>query len=64
MVVGEKEQANGAVDVRSREDKQIGRMRVDKAAEYFKGLLPSESSSYDKLYSKVWKAEDYPVEEV
>ncbi len=47
--------------MRSREDKQIGNMRVDKAAEYFKSLLPAESSSYDKLYAKVWKPEDYPV---
>lgn len=63
LVVGEKEQANGHVDVRSREDKQIGNMRVDKLVEYFKGLLPQESNSYNNLYAKAWKPEDFPVQE-
>ena len=58
--MGEKEQANGCVDVRSREDKQIGNMRVDKAAEYFRSLLPKKSNSYENLYSKAWKPDDYP----
>lgn len=35
LVVGEKEQNLGSVDIRSREGKFIGNLRVDKAAEYF-----------------------------
>jgi threonyl-tRNA synthetase len=61
LVVGEKEQHSGHVDIRSREDKQIGNMRVDKCVEYFRGLLPKESNSYNNLYNKAWKPEDYPA---
>lgn len=49
------------VDVRSREDQRIGKYRIDKLAEFFESQMPFKSKNYDELYSKVWRAEDYPM---
>lgn len=38
-------------------------MRVDEVANYFKSLLPKASNVFDQKYSKVWRPEDYPVED-
>jgi hypothetical protein len=39
----------------------LGSKRVDEAAEFFRSLLPQRSKRYEELYSKAWRAEDYPV---
>jgi len=45
LVVGEEEMKSGCVDVRSREDKRIGKMRVDELAKFFKDQIPKPSSA-------------------
>jgi len=51
LVVGEKEQKHGTVDIRSRDQKEtIGSKRVDETAEFFRSLLPQKSSQYEDLY--------------
>lgn len=59
-MVGEKEQSQGCVDIRSREGQMIGRKRVDEAADFFRLLLPQKSNSYSGLYGKAWSPEDFP----
>ena len=49
--------------MRSREDKVVGTMRIDEIAHFFEALLPKKSNSFEQLYSKVWKPEDFPVVE-
>jgi len=63
LVCGEEEVKSGCVDVRTRENVRQGKMRVDKVAEFFESLLPKKSPEFDSMYSKAWKAEDYPVVE-
>lgn len=40
LVAGEKEAGTGEVTIRTRENKIIGRKRVDKLHEYFQALMP------------------------
>lgn len=55
---------NGTVNVRTREDGKLGEVRVDKFADQLKEELPKSSESENKLYAKVWKAENYGLEPV
>jgi len=34
----------GTVDIRSREDKRVGKMRVDEVAHFFESQMPAKSS--------------------
>lgn len=61
MVAGEDESKAGCVDIRSRDNQRLGKMRVDDLAKFFKEQLPKPSSSFDSKYVSAWKAEDYPV---
>jgi len=61
LVVGEKEQASGTVDINGREGQMLGSKRVDETAEFFRSLMPQRSKHFDNLYNKAWKPEDYPV---
>jgi len=54
LVAGEKEQAAGTVDIRTRENKRIGTMRVDELHEYFMTLMPPRSGAYGKFYAEAW----------
>ncbi len=60
-MVGEKEESCGTVDIRQRDNKQIGSKRVDECANFFRSLIPERSVHFEKLYNKVWRPEDYPV---
>ena len=40
LVVGEKEQASGTVDINGREGQMLGSKRVDETAEFFRSLMP------------------------
>jgi len=40
LVAGEEEAKTGELDIRTRENKRIGKMRVDKLHEYFQSLMP------------------------
>ena len=44
----------GTVDVRTRDNQRLGKMRIDKLHEYFQSLLPSKSKTYEKFYEKAW----------
>jgi threonyl-tRNA synthetase len=60
LVCGEEEVASGSVDVRNRDDKRMGKMRVDKLVEYFESLMPKPSPKSFDFYSKAWSADKYP----
>lgn len=61
LVCGEEEVKSGTVDVRSREDARLGKMRVDELHKYFQSLMPLESEKSKNLYSKAWNPADYPI---
>lgn len=50
LVAGEKEAENGTVDIRTRENKRMGAMRIDKLHEYFQALMPKHSDAHVKFY--------------
>ena len=50
LVAGEKEAVSGEVDIRTRENKRMGTMRIDKLHEYFQALLPRQSNAYTNMY--------------
>ena len=58
LVAGEEEVKDGRVDIRSREDKRVGKMRIDELAEFFRSLSPKPSRSHDNLYNNAWKPEN------
>lgn len=59
LVAGEKEAASGEVDVRTRENKRIGTMRIDKLHEYFQALLPRQSKAHEEFYANEWNADKF-----
>lgn len=40
LVAGEEEMKDGQVDIRTRDNKRIGKMRIDQLVEHFKTLEP------------------------
>ena len=46
--------AQGLVDVRTRDEKRHGKMRVDAVAEWLKKEQPAPSSAFEKMYEKAW----------
>lgn len=59
MVAGQEEANTGTVDVRSRDGERVGKMRVDEVAKFFHSQQPPKSKSFEELYSKMWKPEDF-----
>lgn len=51
LVAGEEEQKNGTIDIRTRENQRLGKMRIDKLHEYFQSLMPAKSGAYQKFYA-------------
>ena len=51
---------DGLVDVRTRDNKRHGKMRVDDLAEHLKTLEPEPSSSYKKKYESAWDPANFP----
>lgn len=49
--------------MRTRDGERVGKMRIDEVAKHFENLMPKKSHSFENLYSKVWRPEDYPAEE-
>jgi len=43
--------------VRTRENKIMGKMRVDKLHEYFNALMPKHSDAHNEFYKKAWDPE-------
>lgn len=60
LVAGEDEVRQGLVDVRTRDNKRHGKMRVDDFAEHLKSEEPKRSTSYVKMYENVWDPSNYP----
>ena len=68
LVAGEDEMKDGTVNVRTREMKILGKMRVDKVGEMFKAENPAPSLAYENFYKKAFDpkaffGEEAPVEE-
>ena len=61
LVAGEEEVKSGCVDVRTRDNERVGKMRIDEVAALFQSLMPKKSNMYEHLYEKVWSPVDYPV---
>jgi hypothetical protein len=62
LVVGEEEMNQGSVDVRTREEKRLGKFRIDDLVKLFESEMPAKSKSFSDYYSKSWKPEDFPVQ--
>lgn len=54
LAAGEEEEKTGTVDIRTRENKRMGKMRVDELHEHFQSLMPSKSNKYEQFYAKAW----------
>lgn len=54
MVAGEEEMPDGMINVRTREMKILGKMRVDKVAQMLKDESPAPSSSFENFYKKAF----------
>jgi threonyl-tRNA synthetase len=44
LVAGEDEAKNGTVDIRTRENVRIGKMRIDELHDYFQHLMPAKAN--------------------
>ena len=64
LVAGEEESGTGQVDIRSRDNQRVGKMRIDELVQFFRNQSPKPSRSHDNLYSNIWRPEDYPVQPV
>ena len=49
----------GTVDVRSRDNKRMGKFRVDQLHHHFQSLMPKKSKAYQKFYSNMWDPTKY-----
>lgn len=54
LIAGEEEAETGEVDVKTREHKRLGKMRVNDVHAMFSELMPDKSSYYHKFYEKAW----------
>jgi threonyl-tRNA synthetase len=54
LVAGEEEAQSGMVDIRTRDNERVGKMRVDQLHEYFQTLMPGKSNKYEEFYAKAW----------
>jgi nitrate reductase alpha subunit len=53
-VAGEEEASSGMVDIRTRDNERMGKMRIDQLHEHFQSLYPSKSNKYEEFYAKAW----------
>ena len=42
------------VDIRTRDNERMGKMRIDQLDEHFQSLLPKNSKKYEEFYAKAW----------
>ena len=64
LVAGEDECKAGTVDIRTRENQRLGKMRVDNLHGYFQSLLPKPSDAFNKFYEKAWDPAMFEQEEI
>lgn len=53
---------DGLVDIRTRDNKRMGKMRIDDLVEHFKSLEPKQTDKFDTIYAKAWDPSNYPKE--
>lgn len=63
LVAGEEEMKDGQVDIRTRDNKRIGKMRIDELVEHFKTLEPKQTESFETIYQKAWDPAKYQKQE-
>lgn len=61
LVAGEEEMKEGLVDVRTRDNKRHGKIRVDLVAEMLEKEKPAPATASDNFYENAWKPEDYGI---
>ena len=59
VIAGEEEAREGTVDIKTREHKRLGKMRVDELHHYFTSLLPQHSTQYQKFYQEAWNPANF-----
>lgn len=52
--MGEQEAATGTADVRTRDNKRHGKIRIDKIAEMLKSEEPAPAKKFDTFYEKAF----------
>lgn len=57
LVAGEAEMSDGLLDVRTRDNKRHGKIRVDQVAAMLKAESPAPSTSYNNFYKKAFRPE-------
>jgi hypothetical protein len=50
---------SGTVDIRTRDNQRMGKMRIDKLHEYFQSLMPNKSRMYEQFYEKAWNPANF-----
>ena len=60
LVAGEDEMRAGLVDVRTRDNKRHGKMRVDDLAEHLQTLKLDQTSCFQNKYASAWNPADFP----
>lgn len=62
LCAGEKEAETGLVDIRTRENKRMGTMRVDEFHNYLQeSEMPKKSKAYEQFYEKAWDPSQFSV---
>jgi len=62
ICAGKKEADSGTVDIRTRENKRKGTMRLDEFHEFLQATeMPSKSSVYEQFYAKAWDPAHFKV---
>ena len=59
LVAGEDEMKAGTVDVRTRDNKRHGKIRVPKVADILAAEIPVQSSKFDNFYKNAFNPADY-----
>ena len=63
LCVGEDEEKLGMADVRERGGKKIGKLRINKIVDLFKGEEPAKATKEIERYENMWSDESYPFDE-
>jgi len=62
ICAGEKEAEVGKVDIRTRENKRMGQMRLDEFHNFLQETeMPSKSKVYEQFYEKAWDPATFQV---
>jgi hypothetical protein len=59
LVAGEEEMKTGTVDVRTRDEKRHGKIRLNTLVEMFKDMYPKPSEKHERLYKNMYNPDDY-----